>query len=114
MDKIFFLCAVLFVSCSAFKSGLTIPANETFILGEYNTKNYRAEITNTSNFKVLIEGEKKQTGEYTQGVDLPPKAKLRLYVASDEVIKFINKNNKPVKVNIQMTKGVEGMRYIKN
>ena len=37
MDKIFFLCAVLFVSCSAFKSGLTIPANETFILGEYNT-----------------------------------------------------------------------------
>ena len=54
MDKIFFLCAVLFVSCSAFKSGLTIPANETFILGEYNTKNYRAEITNTSNFKVLI------------------------------------------------------------
>ena len=52
MDKIFFLCAVLFVSCSAFKSGLTIPANETFILGEYNTKNYRAEITNTSNFKV--------------------------------------------------------------
>ena len=108
------MLAVLFIGCYALKSGITIPANETFILGESNTKNYRAEIKNTSKVKILIKGEKKQTGEYTQGVELPPKGNLRLYVASGEVIMFINENNMSVKINLQLTRGVEGMRYIKN
>ena len=107
------MLSILFISCYAFKSGVTIPANETLILGESNTKNYRAEIKNTSKFKIIIKGEK-QTGEYTQGVELPPKGNLRLYVASDEVIRFINDNNISVKINLQLTRGVEGMRYIKN
>ena len=114
IKKLISLLVVLFISCYALKSGVTIPANETFILGESNTKNYRAEIENTSKFKILIKGEKKQTGEYTQGVELSPKRYLRLYVASDEVIKFINNNNQSVKLNIQLTRGVDGMRYIKN
>ena len=105
---------VLFISCYALKSGVTIPANETFILGESNTKNYRAEIKNTSKFKILIKGEKKQTGEYTQGVELPPKRYLRLYISSDEVIRLINNNNQSVELNMQLTRGVDGMRYIKN
>ena len=114
IKKLISLLAVLFISCYALKSGVTIPANETFILGESNTKNYRAEIKNTSKFKILIKGEKKQTGEYTQGVELPPKGNLRLYVASDEVIRFINDNNTSVKISLQLTRGIEGMRYIKN
>jgi len=106
--------AILLTSCYTLKSGITIPANETFILGESNTKNYRAEIRNTSRFKILVKGEKKQTGEYTQGVELPPKGNLRLYVTSDEVIRFINNNNTSVKISIQLTRGVEGIRYIEN
>ena len=108
------MLAVLFIGCYALKSGITIPANETFILGESNTKNYRAEIKNTSKVKILIKGEKKQTGEYTQRIELPPKGNLRLYVASDEVIRFINDNNASVKISLQLTRGIEGMRYIKN
>ena len=108
------MLAILFISCYALKSGVTIPANETFILGESNTKNYRAEIKNTSKFKILIKGEKKQTGEYTQGVELPPKGNLRLYISSDEVIRLINNNNQSVKLNIQLTRRVDGMRYINN
>ena len=41
----------LVLGCSSFKSGLTIPANETFILGESNSKNYSAELVNT--FKII-------------------------------------------------------------
>ena len=108
------MLAILFISCYALKTEVTIPANETFVLGESNTKNYRAEIKNTSKVKILIKGEKKQTGEYTQGVELPPKGNLRLYVDSDEVIRFINVHNMSVKINLQLTRGVKGMRYTKN
>ena len=113
MKKIILL--LLFVTyCSTFKSGLTIPANETFILGESNSKNYSAELVNTSDYEVKIRGEKKQNGEYTQGFGLAPKGKVTVYVSSDEIIKFINNNNLPVKVNVKMSKEVYGMRYIKN
>ena len=113
MKKLILL--LLFVtSCSTFKSGLTIPANETFILGESNSKNYSAELMNTSDYEVKIRGEKKQNGEYTQGFGLAPKGKVTVYVSSDEIIKFINNNNLPVKINVKMSKEVYGMRYIKN
>ena len=113
-----FILLLLFISlilgCTAFKSGLTIPANETFILGESNSKNYSAELVNTSNYEVKIRGEKKQNGEYTQRFGLAPKGKVTVYVSSDEIIKFINNNNLPVKVNVKMSKEVYGMKYIKN
>ena len=113
MKKLILL--LLFVtSCSTFKSGLTIPANETFILGESNSKNYSAELVNTSDYEVQIRGEKKQNGEYTQGFGLATKGKVTVYVSSDEIIKFINNNNLPVKVNVKMSKEVYGTRYIKN
>ncbi len=104
----------LVLGCSSFKSGLTIPANETFILGESNLKNFSAELLNTSVYEVKIRGEKKQTGEYTQGFGLVPKGKVTVYVSSDEIIKFINDNNDEVKVNVKLNKAVPGMRYIKN
>ena len=115
MKKIFLLLAIITLhSCSSFKSGLTIPANETFILGERKSKNYSAELVNTSDYEVKIRGEKKQNGEYTQGFGLAPKGKVTVYVSSDEIIKFINNNNLPVKVNVKMSKEIYGMRYIKN
>jgi hypothetical protein len=114
MKKVLITLFLFVTSCSTFKSGLTIPANETFILGESNSKNYSAELVNTSGYEVKIRGEKKQNGEYTQGFGLAPKGKVTVYVSSDEIIKFINNNNLPVKVNVKMSKEVYGMRYIKN
>ena len=115
MKKLLFLLAIIILhSCSSFKSGLTITANESFILVESNSKNYSAELVNTSDYEVKIRGEKKQNGEYTQGFGLAPKGKVTVYVSSDEIIKFINNNNLPVKVNVKMSKEVYGMRYIKN
>ena len=67
MKKIILL--LLFVtSCSTFKSGLTIPANETFILGESNSKNYSAELLNTSDYEVKIRGEKNQMESILKGL----------------------------------------------
>ena len=114
MKKVLVTLFLFVTSCSTFKSGLTIPANETFILGESNSKNYSAELLNTSDYEVKIRGEKKQNGEYTQGFVLAPKSKVTVYVSSDEIIKFINNNNLPVKVNVKLNKAVPGMRYIKN
>ena len=114
MKKVLITLFLFVTSCSTFKSGLTIPANETFILGESNSKNYSAELLNTSDYEVKIRGEKKQTGEYTQGFGLAPKGKVTVYVSSDEIIKFINDNNDAVKVNVKLNKAVPGMRYIAN
>ena len=114
MRKPLLLFIIIISSCSSFKSGLTIPANETFILGESNLKNYSAELVNTSNCEVKIIGEKKQNGEFSQGFGLAPKGEVTIYVSSDEVIKFINNNDQPVKVNVKLNKEVSGMRYIKN
>ena len=99
---------------SWFGSSTVLAAIETFILGESNLKNYSAELVNTSNYEVKIRGEKKQTGEYTQGLRLVPKGEVTVYVSSDEIIKFINDNNYEVKVNVKLNKAVPGMRYIKN
>ena len=68
----------------------------------------------TCSVRTKIRGEKKQNGEYTQGFGLAAKGKVTVYVSSDEIIKFINNNNLPVKVNVKMSKEVYGMRYIKN
>ena len=93
-----FVSFVLASSCTTFKLGLSIPPNETFILGESNSKNYYAELVNTSNYEVKIRGEKKQNGEYTQEFNLAPKGIAKVNVYNDEVIKFINNNNQSVKV----------------
>ena len=62
MKKLLFLFALIISSCSSFKSGLTIPANETFILGESNSKNYSAELVNTSNYEIKLEVKKNKMG----------------------------------------------------
>ena len=82
MKNLQFLFALIISSCSSFKSGLTIPANETFILGESNSKNYSSELVNTLNFEVKIRGEIKQTGEYNQVIGLLPKGRVTVYVSS--------------------------------
>ena len=50
MRKLLFALTIILSlnSCSTFKSGLTIPANQTFLLGELNDKNYTAELVNKS------------------------------------------------------------------
>jgi len=102
------------VACSTFRSGLTIPANQTFLLGEFNEKNYSAELNNKSNRSLVVTAYHKNTNEITQRVELKPKGKTTIYVNSDETVYFKNEHNVSVTVDVILSRGVEGMRYIEN
>lgn len=101
-------------SCSTFKSGLTIPANQTFLLGEFNDKNYFAELFNRSNLTVVIKVLDEDSGEVQQSFGLTPKDKTKVYISKNETVYFVNENGSDVKVDVILSKGVEGMRYIDN
>ena len=116
MRKLLFAFTILLTvnSCSTFKSGLTIPANQTFLLGEFNDKNYSAELVNKSNLTVIVRTVDKRTGEVIQSFGLAPKGRTKVYISRDETVYFENENEIEVKVNVTLSKGVEGMRYIDN
>ena len=101
-------------SCSTFKSGLTIPANQTFILGEYNDKNYSAQLKNKSNFTVIVKAIDKNSGAVTQSFGLGAKGKTKIYIGKDEAVYLENENKTDAKIDVILSKGVEGMRYIDN
>lgn len=106
--------AILLVSCSSMKSGLTIPAKQTFILGEFNDKNYSAELINRSTLTVSLKAVDKHSGEITQSFDLNPMGTTKVYISKEETVYFENDNGTDVKVDVTLSKGVEGMRYIAN
>jgi hypothetical protein len=116
MRKLLFAFTILLTlnSCSTFKSGLTIPANQTFLLGEFNDKNYSAELVNKSNLTVIVKTLDKKSGEVTQSFGLAPKGRTKVYISKDETVYFENENGTDVKVDVILSKGVEGMRYIDN
>ena len=116
MRKLLFVFTIFLTlnSCSTFKSGLTIPANQTFLLGEFNDKNYAAELVNKSNLTVMIKAVDKNSGEVTQSFGLAPKGRTKVYISKNETVYFENKNGTDVMVDVILSKGVEGMRYIDN
>ena len=116
MRKLLFALTIILSlnSCSTFKSGLTIPANQTFLLGELNDKNYTAELVNKSNLTVIVKAVDKKSGEVTQSFGLAPKGRTKVYINKDETVYFENENGIDVKVDVILSKGVQGMRYIDN
>ena len=111
MKKLLFLFISIVFSCSTFKSGLTIPANQTFILGEFNDKNYSAELVNKSNLTVIVKALDKETSEIAQSFELAPNGRTKFYISKDETVYFENENEVDVKIDVILSKGVEGMRY---
>ena len=104
----------LALSCSSFKSGLTIPANQTFILGEFNNKNYSAELINQSELKVMVKIIEKESGVVIRSFELAPKERTKIYISKTNTVYFENENKVNVKVDVILSKGVEGMRYVDN
>ena len=92
MKRLIFVTFVLAFSCTTLKSELSIPPNETFILGDEN----------------------KNTSELIQESQLASKDEIRILVNNFEIVKLINENNKLVKIEVKLNRGIEGMRYVKN
>mgnify|MGYP001302183761 CR=1 FL=1 len=49
-----------------------------------------------------------------QSLELTPKGKTKVYISKDETVYFENENKVDVKVDVILTKFVEGMRYVDN
>lgn len=116
MRKLLFGFIILLTvnSCSSFKSGLIIPANQIFILGELNDKNYSAELVNKSNLTVIVKATDKRSRNVTQNFSLAPNRRIKVYISKNETVYFENKNGTDVKVDVFLNKGIQGMRYIDN
>ena len=115
MKKLILLLFIpLALGCSSFKSGLTIPANQTFILGEFNNKNYSAELINQSELKVMVKVIEKESGVVIRSFGLAPKERTKIYISKTNTVYFENENKVDVKVDVILSKGVEGMRYVDN
>ena len=63
---------------------------------------------------VIVKALDKKTGEVTQSLELTPKGKTKVYISKDETVYFENENKVDVKVDVILTKFVEGMRYVDN
>ena len=88
----------LALGCSSFKSGLTIPANQTFILGEFNNKNYSAELINQSELKVMVKVIEKESGVVIRSFGLAPKERTKIYISKTNTVYFENENNTILKI----------------
>ena len=114
MKKLILLLFIPLILGCGFKSGLTIPANQTFILGEFNNKNYSAELINQSELKVMVKVIEKESSVVIRSFGLAPKERTKIYISKTNTVYFENENKVDVKVDVILTKFVEGMRYVDN
>ena len=105
---------VIFYTCSTTKSGITIPANQTFLLGELNDENYSVELINKSNLIISIKVINKKSNQIVEKFDLEPQVKKVMQISKKETVHFINDNDRDVTVDAILSDGVPGMRYITN
>lgn len=107
------LLTAVFSGCATTSAGLSIPGNQTFVLGEAQTSDYRAKLDNHGNRDVTAQVIDKATGEVIETVVVPAggKASLRI-AAADQQIHLVNANPREANVKVTMSKNVEGMRYL--
>jgi len=112
-----FLILSLFVGITGAKgtAGVSIPAGQTFILGEYRTEGYRATMTNKSNREVLVQLINKEDGSVASTLKLEGKGLESVRVGDRQYVQLVNNNRVRVKVMVKsVVKGMEGMRYVDN
>jgi len=92
-------------------ANVTIPAQQEFVLGEYQNTSYKAKLNNTSNKMMEVSVVDKETGKQTQGFGLDGKGRVSVYIRKNEKVLLKNPNDKEILVRVKMSKTVEGMRY---
>ena len=80
------------------------------MLGEFNDKNYSAELVNKSDLTVIVKALDKKTSKVTQSFGLAPKGRTKVYISKDETVYFENENKVDVKVDVILSKGVEDLK----
>lgn len=62
------------------------------MLGEFNDKNYSAELINKSNLTVAFKAVDKKSGEATQSFGLAPRGNTKISISKEHTIYFENEN----------------------
>ncbi|PPK86281.1 hypothetical protein CLV84_3204 [Neolewinella xylanilytica] len=97
-------------SCSKSTAGLTIPARQQFVLGEYMASGYSASLTNTGSQLVTVAILEKNTRAIAQSLALAPGAAQSVFVAAGQKVVMTNAGQREAQILVVMNKGVEGMR----
>jgi hypothetical protein len=93
-------------------AGLTIPANQTFVLGEYRTTNYRASVNNTGRQDVEVVLIDRNTGEAVQRVEVKGGSRQSLKVPANQVLHLVNPGNRQAKLKVKSpVSGSQGMSF---
>ena len=93
-------------------AGVNIPANQTFILGEYMKADYKATLRNDGRQTVQVKLVDKATRETLETITLAPKAKEKVTVDPSREVHLVNRNKGKAKVYVVMSETVPGMRYV--
>ena len=97
-------------ACTRSTAGLTIPAGQMFVLGEYMEVGYRASITNRGERAVTVALVRKSDGRLVRTLQLAPEAAERVTVSADQRVEMTNRGAADAELLVQMSRGVEGMR----
>lgn len=98
-------------ACSSNRATVFVPAGEQFLLGEMNNRSYKVKIRNASDTVVTIRAVDKTSGAFSQGFGLGARSSAKLSISGREKVYFINESSKEVKIQVELSKNVQGMRY---
>lgn len=101
-------CATLGTS-----AGVAIEAGETFILGEYRTKGYRAKLYNTGQETITAALVDQVSSKTISSIQLKAGERKGLKIASGQEVHLINQGGQGGEVRVKSpVSGIEGMRYV--
>lgn len=95
-------------------AGVDIPANQTFILGEYSDFDYKAKLTNDGQVAITIQLRDKVSKAVEQTFVLKPKQSESVKVAASQIVTMENATAIPGSVEAVLSKTVYGMGYVAN
>lgn len=109
---ILLLSIILLPCCAQKTAGVTIPAQQKFILGEYMVNVYTAKLDNQGSQAVTVYLIKKEDREVAETIALESGAAAKLEVDPAYEVHLQNATNKEAFVFVKMSKKVPGMRYV--
>jgi hypothetical protein len=105
------LLAILISADIGNNANVYIPANQEFVLGENDNRNYTVKISNKGKQIIQVKAVSKETGEQTQGFGLDPKSSAKVNISKLEQVVLVNRSDTEAHVHVKLSKGVQGMRY---
>ena len=110
------LCAILLTvsaaSCQRSSAGVTIPPEQTFLLGKLSNYSFKAKLKNKGSQVVSIELRSIGDGSIISTVQLSPKQVESFEVSADQLVAMVNSSSANAEVSAKLNKTVAGMSYV--